>query len=205
MLRVDQVANALAIDSRPWLALRRWGRNFRACRCALMGYMAPDFTTIRRFVAWFSIAVLGVASWLPAEEMIRTSADARLEHAAAYLISGLAVFTAYPRRLKWLIAILMTYYAGILEFGQLFSPVATRRFWIGHLALAACCARCCCMTPINEFMHRKACKNMLKLRSIGIRDYSVLESKQLTAPGPTGDEIRIEGRPWRPFEPIARA
>ena len=34
--------------------------------------MAPDFTTIRRFAAWFSIAVLGVASWLPAEEMIRT-------------------------------------------------------------------------------------------------------------------------------------
>ena len=84
--------------------------------------MAPDFTTIRRFVAWFSIAVLGVASWLPAEEMIRTGADGRLEHAAAYLISGLAVFTAYPRRLKWLIAILMTCYAGILEFGQLWVP-----------------------------------------------------------------------------------
>ena len=84
--------------------------------------MTPDFTIIRRFVAWFSIAVLGVASWLPAEEMIRTAADARLEHAAAYLISGLAVFTAYPRRLKWLIAILMMCYAGILEFGQLWVP-----------------------------------------------------------------------------------
>jgi hypothetical protein len=48
--------------------------------------MAPDFTTVRRFVGWFSIAVLGVASWLPAEEMIRTGADGRLEHAAAYLI-----------------------------------------------------------------------------------------------------------------------
>jgi VanZ family protein len=98
------------------------GRLPTACRCALMGYMAPDFTTIRRFVAWFSIAVLGVASWLPAEEMIRTGIDGRLEHAAAYLISGLAIFTAYPRRLKWQIAILMTCYAGILEFGQLFVP-----------------------------------------------------------------------------------
>ena len=84
--------------------------------------MAPPVTTIRRFVAWSSIAVLGVASWLPGDEMIRTGADGRLEHAAAYLISGLAVFTAYPRRLKWLIAILMTCYAGILEFGQLFAP-----------------------------------------------------------------------------------
>jgi len=54
--------------------------------------------------------------------MIRTSFDGRLEHAAAYLISGLAVFTAYPRRLKWLIAILMMCYAGILEFGQLWVP-----------------------------------------------------------------------------------
>ena len=34
------------------------------------------------------------------------------------------------------------------------------------------------MTPINEFMRRKARKNMLKLRSIGIRDYSVLEGEQ---------------------------
>ena len=84
--------------------------------------MTADFTIIRRFVAWFSIAVLGVASWLPAEEIIRTGADGRFEHAAAYLISGLAIFTAYPRRWKWLIAILMTCYAGILEFGQLWVP-----------------------------------------------------------------------------------
>ena len=83
---------------------------------------SDDFAIIRRFVAWFSIAVLGVASWLPAEEMIRTGADGRLEHAAAYLISGLAVFTAYSRRFKWLIAILMMCYAGILEFGQLWVP-----------------------------------------------------------------------------------
>jgi len=84
--------------------------------------MTPNFAVIRRFVAWISIVVLGVASWLPAEEMIRTGADGRLEHAAAYLISGLAVFTAYPRRSKWLIAVLMVGYAGILEFGQLWIP-----------------------------------------------------------------------------------
>ena len=84
--------------------------------------MAPRFTTIRRLVAWFSIAALGGASLLPGEVMIRTGADGRFEHAAAYLISGLAVFTAYPRRLKWLIAIFMTCYAGILEFGQLLVP-----------------------------------------------------------------------------------
>ena len=84
--------------------------------------MAPPFTTIRRIVAWFSIAPLGVASWLPGDEMIRSAADGRLEHAAAYLISGLAIFTAYAQRSKWLVTILMTYYAGILEFGQFFVP-----------------------------------------------------------------------------------
>jgi hypothetical protein len=84
--------------------------------------MAPNFIVIRRLVAWFSIAILGVASWLPGDEMIRTGADGRLEHGAAYLISGLAVFSAYPRRLKWPIAILMMCYAGILEFGQLWVP-----------------------------------------------------------------------------------
>ena len=157
--------------------------------------MAPDFTTIRHFVAWFGIAVLGVASWLPAEEMIRTGADGRLEHAAAYLISGLAVFTAYARRQKWLIAILMTYYAGILEFGQLFFPGRQAAILDWAAVPAACCARCCCMTPINEFMRRKACKNMLKLRSIGIRDYSVLESKQLTGPhrGLPGTKSELKG------------
>ncbi len=76
----------------------------------------------RDLVREYFEAVLGVASWLPAEEMIRTGADGRLEHAAAYLISGLAVFTAYPRRLTWLTAILMMCYAGILEFGQLWVP-----------------------------------------------------------------------------------
>ena len=84
--------------------------------------MVPRFLTIRRFVAWLSIMVLGVASWLPGDEMIRTGIDGRLEHAATYLISGLAIFTAYPQRPKWLIAILMACYAGILELGQLFVP-----------------------------------------------------------------------------------
>jgi hypothetical protein len=34
------------------------------------------------------------------------------------------------------------------------------------------------MKPINEFMRRKARKNMLKLRSIGPSDYAVLEGNQ---------------------------
>ena len=75
-----------------------------------------------RAIAWFSIAALALASWLPGDEMIRTGANGRLEHAAAYLISGLAVLTAYHQRPKWLMATLMTCYAGVLELGQLFVP-----------------------------------------------------------------------------------
>jgi hypothetical protein len=92
--------------------------------------MAPHFITTRRFVAWFSIAVLALASWLPGQDIdiVRSGVDGRLEHAAAYLISGLLVFTAYPRRLKWLIATSMICYAGFLEIGQFWVPGRHVRF-----------------------------------------------------------------------------
>jgi VanZ family protein len=75
-----------------------------------------------RGIAWFSIAALALASWLPGDEMIRTGANGRLEHAAAYLVSGFAVLTAYHQKPKWLLATLMTCYAGVLELGQLLVP-----------------------------------------------------------------------------------
>jgi len=76
----------------------------------------------RRAIAWFSIAGLALASWLPGDEMIRTGVNGRFEHTVAYLISGLAVFTAYYQKPKWLMATLMICYAGVLELGQLFVP-----------------------------------------------------------------------------------
>jgi hypothetical protein len=105
--------------------------------------MAPDFTTVRRFVGWFSIAVLGVASWLPAEEIIRTGADGRLEHAAAYLIGD---FHRIPS----------TCYGGILEFGQLFVPGRQAAILDWAASSGGVLSAFLCMTPINEFMRRKA-------------------------------------------------
>jgi VanZ family protein len=54
--------------------------------------------------------------------MIRTGANPKFEHTLAYLVSGLAVFTAYHQKPKWLMATLMTCYADALELGQLFVP-----------------------------------------------------------------------------------
>lgn len=108
-----------------------------ARRYALMGHGTLLRKT--RVVAWFSIAVLGVASWLPGDDspyQFRWKARTR----GSYLISGLAIFTAYPRRLKWRIAILMTCYGGILEFGQLFCSWSPRGVRIRRRAPVACCA-----------------------------------------------------------------
>jgi hypothetical protein len=39
-----------------------------------------------------------------------------------YLISGIAVIIAYPRRPTWSIAAILCAYAGILELGQIYVP-----------------------------------------------------------------------------------
>jgi len=77
---------------------------------------------VLRFVAWACVIGLAVASWTPGQEMVRTGFNTRLEHLAAYLIAGIAVITAYPRRPGWLIAVILSIYAGVLELGQLYIP-----------------------------------------------------------------------------------
>jgi VanZ family protein len=75
-----------------------------------------------RVTAWVCIGALAVASWTPGQEMVRTGFNTRLEHLAAYLITGIAVISAYPRRRTWTIAAILCAYAGVLELGQLFIP-----------------------------------------------------------------------------------
>jgi VanZ family protein len=75
-----------------------------------------------RFLAWLCVIGLAVASWTPGQEMVRTGFNTRLEHLAAYLIAGIAVILAYPRRPTWTIAAILCAYAGVLELGQLFIP-----------------------------------------------------------------------------------
>jgi VanZ family protein len=75
-----------------------------------------------RFIAWACVIGLAVASWTPGQEVVRTGFNTRLEHMAAYLIAGIAVIIAYPRRPTWSIAAILSAYAGILELGQIYVP-----------------------------------------------------------------------------------
>jgi VanZ family protein len=75
-----------------------------------------------KVTAWLCVGALAVASWTPGQEMVRTGFNTRLEHVVAYLIAGIAVIIAYPRRPTWSIAAILCAYAGILEVGQLYIP-----------------------------------------------------------------------------------
>ncbi len=75
-----------------------------------------------RFIAWACVIGLAVASWTPGPDIVRTGFNTRLEHMAAYLIAGIAVLVAYPRKTPWSIAALLSAYAGVLELGQMYVP-----------------------------------------------------------------------------------
>ncbi len=69
------------------------------------------------------LVLLAILSWLPANEMIRTGLDGRIEHFIAYFSATIFVLAAFTLRLRLgnLTAMLIGY-AGILELGQHFSP-----------------------------------------------------------------------------------
>jgi VanZ family protein len=75
-----------------------------------------------RIIAWACVIGLAVASWTPGQEMVRTGFNTRLEHTTAYLMAGIAVLAAYPKKPPWLIAVLLGVYAGVLELGQMYVP-----------------------------------------------------------------------------------
>jgi VanZ family protein len=76
-----------------------------------------------RFTAWAYVVGLAVASWTPDDQMIRSGfLDPRLEHVIAYMVAGIFVLVAYPRKSPWSIAMLLSTYAGVLEFGQMYIP-----------------------------------------------------------------------------------
>jgi len=64
----------------------------------------------------------------------------RLEHTVAYLIAGIAVFIAYPRKPIWSIAAVLCAYAGILELGQIYIPGRHAAFldWIASSSGVLC-------------------------------------------------------------------
>jgi hypothetical protein len=89
---------------------------------ALARYRGRMKNTVLRYIAWACVIGLAIASWTPGEEMIRTGFNIRLEHTAAYLIVGIAVIVAYPRKPIWSLVAILCAYAGLLELGQMHIP-----------------------------------------------------------------------------------
>jgi hypothetical protein len=78
---------------------------------------------LTRVAAWGCIVALAVLSWLPADHMIRTGFDGRIEHFVAYMLTMICLAGAYASRLPFLaLAAMLIGYAGILELGQHLSP-----------------------------------------------------------------------------------
>jgi VanZ family protein len=79
-------------------------------------------SNVFRLGAWTCVILLAVLSWLPAEDMIRSGVDGRIEHFIAYMGTMIFVGAAYALRLGSLrTAAMLIGYAGILELGQNFS------------------------------------------------------------------------------------
>ena len=76
-----------------------------------------------RLAAPGSLVLLAILSWLPADKMIRTGMDGRIEHFIAYISTTILVLAAYSLRLRpGNLTAMLIGYAGILELGQHFSP-----------------------------------------------------------------------------------
>ncbi len=76
-----------------------------------------------RLLAWLGLAGLAAVSLTPAAGMTRTGLDGGIEHLAAYAAVTLVWLHAYGARApSFVTALLLTGFAGVMEFGQAFSP-----------------------------------------------------------------------------------
>jgi VanZ family protein len=112
-----------------------------------------------RVAAWFCVVLLGVLSWLPGEEMVRTGFDGHVEHFTAYLGTMLMIAMAYGaeagvRRPTLLLVV----YAGILELGQNFSP--GRHPAVGDFASSSLGA------VVGGLVGVLACRMLVRLRRV---------------------------------------
>lgn len=79
--------------------------------------------TAFRLAAWLCVAIIVVLSLLPSDDMARTGADGRLEHAMAYAGTAFFVGLGYLVEERWAtLAGLMMALAGMMELLQHFSP-----------------------------------------------------------------------------------
>ena len=92
--------------------------------------------TLFRVLTWCCVALLGLLSLLPAEEMVRTEFPGKLEHFVAYAGSAAIAMAGYgTSRGVARITTCFRIYAGLLEYLQHFSP--GRHPSIGDFAMSA--------------------------------------------------------------------
>jgi VanZ family protein len=87
-----------------------------------MAALSESMSALLRLAAWLSALGLVVASWTPADYMIRTFARGSFEHVGAYFITTLLFLFAYRRWSPFTTGLALGIYAGILEVGQLYVP-----------------------------------------------------------------------------------
>ena len=108
-----------------------------------------------RVAAVFSVVALIVLSWLPGQDMIRTSLlSAYAEHALAYWISGLLVASALPRNVPH-VAAFYVLLACVLELGQAFIPDRNPEIISGFVSICGALAGIASAALLRGSVHRK--------------------------------------------------
>ena len=103
-----------------------------------------------------SVVALIALSWLPGEDMIRTSLlSVYAEHALAYWISGLLVALALPRKVPH-VAAFYVFLACVLELGQAFIPGRNPEVISGFVSVCGALAGMACAALLGGSAHRKA-------------------------------------------------
>src|SRR5215471_2557580 len=77
---------------------------------------------------WIGVLIIAVLSLVPGAERPHTGAPSQIEHYAAYLLVGFVLALGYiQNRSVVTIGLLLVFYAGLLEFAQLFIPGRSAR------------------------------------------------------------------------------
>jgi VanZ family protein len=77
--------------------------------------------------AWVAVGLLALVTLVPAQERPQSGLSSSLEHLAAYAVTA-AAFSFASATQRWKILLVLSLYAGILEFLQHYAPGRHARF-----------------------------------------------------------------------------
>jgi hypothetical protein len=122
--------------------------------------MKRGLSNVFRLGAWTCVVLLALLSWLPAEDIVRTGINGRIEHFIAYMGTTLFVGAAYAlRRGSLRIMAMLISYAGFSNWVRISLPDDTAQCLIllrarsGSLlapSLFRSVTRCCVTRQLDE-------------------------------------------------------